>query len=197
MSLFHIIKQDQAPKIVKLITEISRGDFVKYEFNHEYGILEVDRVLYGPVFYPVVYADMPGTWNVHDGDPLDAVIYTSGNIIPGAMVYGRVIGLLEMIDDGEIDHKIVCVNDRDPRYKHVNHVNDLSEYERKDLVTFMETYKYAQKGPDAVKIPGFQGPDEAYKFIEECQQEYIKIFGDMSDDSGCECGGDCGCGSHN
>ena len=57
----------------------------------------------------------------------------------------------------------------------------------------METYKYAQKGPDAVKIPGFKGPEEAYRFIEECQQEYVKLFG-IQDENDCECGGDCGCG---
>jgi inorganic pyrophosphatase len=62
MNHFHDIKQDKAPEILKLLTEISKGDFVKYEFNREYGILEVDRVLYGPVHYPVVYADVPQTW---------------------------------------------------------------------------------------------------------------------------------------
>jgi len=69
MNLFHAIKQDMAPEVLKLLVEISRGDFVKYEYNNEIGVLEVDRVLYGPVHYPVVYTDVPGTWNIHDGDP--------------------------------------------------------------------------------------------------------------------------------
>lgn len=197
MSLFHTIKQDQAPKIIKVITEISKGDSVKYELNHEHGVLEVDRVLYGPVHYPVVYADMPGTWNKHDGDPLDVVIYTSGNIVPGVLVYGRVIGLLHMIDNGEEDHKIVCVNDRDPRYNHVNTVDDLLEYERKDLVTFMETYKYAQSGPGSIEVPGFAGVEEAYEYIKECQQEYKKLFSqeDNSNEQQNSCGNECGCGN--
>lgn len=176
MSLFHKIKQEKAPEILKVIVEIPRGDFVKYEYNHEYGVLEVDRVLYGPVFYPVVYCDVPGTWNKHDGDPLDAVVYTSGNIVPGALVTARVVGLMEMVDNDEIDHKIITVNEKDPRYKHIQDINDLPAYELKDLQTFMETYKYAQSGPGSVKVPGFKGKEDAYKFIREAMDEYNTKF---------------------
>lgn len=176
MNMFHDIDQKDAPKLLRLIVEISRGDFVKYEYNHEYGVLEVDRVLYGPIHYPVVYTDVPQTWNEEDGDPLDAVVYTSGNIVPGALVYGRVIGVMRMMDNGEGDDKIICVNDKDPRYKDVHHVDDLKEFERKDLQTFMETYKYAQTGPGTVEINGFDGPEDAYKVIEDSMAAYKKKF---------------------
>lgn len=176
MSLFHTVQQKNAPKELKLIVEIAKGGFVKYEYNHEYGILEVDRVLYGPVHYPVAYCDVPQTWNVHDGDPLDAVVYTSGDIVPGCLITGRVVGVMEMIDNGEMDSKIICVNEKDPRYKHVQSYTDLPEWELKDLKTFMETYKYAQTGPGTVQIPGFKGPEDAYKLIEESMAEYKKKF---------------------
>lgn len=175
-ALFHRIKQDKAPEVIKVIVEIQKGDHVKYEYDHESDILVVDRVLYGPVYYPAVYADVPGTWNINDGDPLDAVVYTSGNIVPGVMMYGRVIGMMEMIDNGEIDHKIITVNDKDPRFKHVNSIEDLPPYEIKDLQTFMETYKYAQTGPGTVQIPGFKGKEEAYEFIRQSMEEYKKKF---------------------
>jgi inorganic pyrophosphatase len=176
MNFFHDIKQDKAPQFLKLLVEIAKGGFVKYEFNHTYGILEVDRVLYGPTHYPVTYCDVPGTWNIHDGDPLDAVVFSSGDIIPGCMVHGRVVGMMEMIDNGEKDSKIICVNDKDPRYKHVQTFKDLPEWELKDLKTFMEIYKYAQTGPGTVQVPGFLGPDEAYKFIDECIKAYKEKF---------------------
>jgi len=175
-NLFHDVIQKDAPKILKLIVEISKGDFVKYEYNHEYGVLEVDRVLYGPVHYPVVYADVPQTWNSADEDPLDAVIYSTGNILPGSLVTGRVVGVMGMVDNGEEDSKIICVNAKDPRYDHVQTVNDLPKYELKDLQTFMETYKYAQTGPGTVKITGFKGPEEAYKLIEESMKAYKEKF---------------------
>ena len=178
MSLFHIIKQDKAPSTLKLLVEISKGDFVKYEYNHEYGVLEVDRVLYGPVHYPVAYCDVPQTWNEDDGDPLDAVVYTSGQILPGSLVTGRVVGVMLMEDNGEEDSKIICVNAKDPRYEHVNDVNDLPPYELKDLQTFMETYKYAQTGPGTVKINGFKGKEEAFALIKEAMDAYKAKYPD-------------------
>ncbi len=175
-SLFHLVKQEKAPAELKLIVEIAKGDFNKYEFNKEYGVLELDRVLYGPTFYPVNYCDVPNTWNDGDNDPLDAVLFSTGPVQPGVLATGRVIGVMEMEDNGEIDHKIVCVNKKDPRFEHVKHVDDLTPYEKKDLKTFMEIYKIAQTGRDSVKVGEFKGPEEAYKIIQEALEVYQRKF---------------------
>lgn len=176
MSHFHIIKQNKAPEELKLIVEISKGDSNKYEYNKDYGIIELDRVLYGPAHFPVNYCDVPGTWNTDDNDPLDAVIFSTYPVVPGAMATGRVVGVLEMIDNGEKDYKVVTVNAKDPRYEHVNHVDDLTPYDRKDIKTFFETYKIPQTGPGTVEVGEFLGPQEAYKLIEESIAEYKKKF---------------------
>lgn len=176
-SHFHTIPQEDAPKKINLVVEISKGEsFNKYEYDQELGILKFDRALFSPVYYPVNYCDIPGTWNSSDGDPLDAVIYSSGPIHPYILVKGRVIGMMEMIDNDETDHKIVCVADKDPRYKHVTHVDQLTEFERKDLQTFFETYKHVQTGPGTVKVGRFLGPEEAYKVIEEAVKAYKVKF---------------------
>lgn len=175
-SLFHKIQQDKAPEKLSLIVEISKGDYNKYELNHELGILELDRVLYGPLFYPVNYCDVPGTWNNGDNDPLDAVVYSTGPIIAGALVTGRVIGALEMIDNDEVDHKIICVNDKDPRYNHVQELDDLTPYELKDLQTFFELYKIPQTGKDSVKVGKFLNKTETAAFIQECVDTYKTKF---------------------
>lgn len=176
-SHFHTIPQNKAPQVLNLIVEIQKGDFIKYEYDHELGILVCDRVLYGPIHFPVNYCDVPQTWNAHDDDPLDAVVFTKGNIVPGAMVKGRVIGVMEMVDNGEKDHKIITVNDKDPRYEHVKDINDLRPWDKKDLQTFFETYKYAQTGPGTVKIGEFLPKEEAYKLIEESMKAYKQKFG--------------------
>lgn len=199
MNIFHLVKQKDAPKKLILIVEIQKGDHLKYEFNKDYGVLELDRVLFGPNFFPVAYCDVPNTWNKHDGDPLDAVFYTTGYVKPGVIVHGKVIGVMLMEDNGEIDHKIITVNDKDYRYKDVNDIDDLPSYEKKDLQTFFETYKIPQTGPGTVKVLGFKGKDEAYKIIEESLKDYQEKFGenDKEGDSDCCCGGGCGCGGHN
>lgn len=178
MSLFHSVKQSKAPDQLSVIVEISQGDYNKYEYNHELGVLELDRVLYGPLFYPVNYCDVPGTWNDGDGDPLDAILFSSKPIVPGALVTGRVIGALEMIDNGEVDHKIMCVNAKDPRFEHVHAVEDLTPYQRKDVQSFFELYKIPQTGRDTVKVGKFMSKEEAAGFITECIDAYAKKFGD-------------------
>jgi inorganic pyrophosphatase len=175
-SHFHTIPQKDAPKILNLIVEIEKGGHIKYEYNHELGILECDRVLYGPIHFPVNYCDVPQTWNVHDGDPLDAVVFTKGSLIPGSLVKGRVVGVMEMVDNDEKDYKVITVNDNDPRYDHVKTVDDLADWDKKDIKTFFETYKYAQTGPGTVKVGNFLGLDEAYELIEESIKDYKKKF---------------------
>jgi len=178
-SLFHKVQQEKAPETLFLLVEISQGDYNKYEYNHDLGVLELDRVLYGPMFYPVNYCDVPGTWNEGDGDPLDALLFSSKPIIPGALVTGRVIGAMEMIDNGEIDHKIVCVNAKDPRYDHVKKIEDLTPYQRKDVVTFFELYKIPQTGKDTTKVGKFMDFDETAAFIKKCIDAYEEKFGKM------------------
>jgi inorganic pyrophosphatase len=176
-SHFHTIKQDRAPEEIALIIEIQKGDVNKYEYNHELGILELDRVLYGPTHYPVNYCDIPGTWNVDDNDPLDAVVFSTAKLVPGTLVWGRVVGVMEMEDNNEKDPKIICVTSQDPRYDHIKSVDDLAPYQKKDIQTFMEIYKIAQTGAGSVVVGEFLGPKEAYKIIESGIDEYEKRFG--------------------
>jgi len=175
-SHFHIIHQENAPEMLNLIVEISKGDANKYEYNKDYGLIELDRVLFGPTYYPVNYCDVPSTWNEGDDDPLDAVVFSTHPIVPGALFRGRVIGMMEMIDNGEEDAKIICVNDKDPRFEHITHVDQLSPYERKDIKTFMEIYKIPQTGPGTVKVGDFLGPKEAYKLIATGLKSYQEKF---------------------
>ena len=177
-SHFHTIPQDQAPEILNLIIEIKKGSVSKYEYNHEYGILELDRVLYGPTHYPVNYCDVPGTWNMADDDPLDAVVFSTAELLQGTLVKGRVIGLMEMEDNKEKDPKVICIALGDPRYGHVKTTDDLIPFERKDLKTFMEIYKYAQTGPGTVKVGNFLSPEEAYKIINQSIEGYKEKFGE-------------------
>ena len=175
-SHFHSIPQDKAPEILNLIVEIRKGESNKYEYNKDYGILELDRVLFGPMHYPVNYCDVPSTWNEGDNDPLDAVVFSTYPIEPGALVKGRVIGVMEMIDNGEEDYKIICVNNKDPRYEHIMHVDELAPYDKKDIVTFFETYKIPQTGKDTVKVGKFLGPNDAYEHIKKAMDVYKKKF---------------------
>ena len=50
---------DNAPIIVNALIEIPMGSKVKYELDKKSGLMMVDRVLYGAVYYPANYGFIP------------------------------------------------------------------------------------------------------------------------------------------
>ena len=175
-SIFNKIKQDKAPEVLNVVIEISKGDFNKYELNKDYGILECDRVLYGPTAFPFNYGDVPQSWNTPDNDPADALVFSTYPLLAGSLIKARVVGLVKMIDNDEEDFKIVTVNSKDPRYDYIQDITDFPEWAMKDTKTFFEIYKYAQTGPGTVKIPAIVGKTEAMKFVEKVLLDYKTKF---------------------
>src|SRR5689334_1113431 len=92
---------------LKVQIEIPEGSNVKYELN-EAGELEVDRVMPTSMRYPMCYCGVPKTLG-EDGDPLDALLFISKDIVPGAVIKAKLIGVLEMEDEEGVDHKLVVV----------------------------------------------------------------------------------------
>jgi len=61
-------------KEINVLLEITCGDSVKYEYDKDYGMVMVDRILKTPMPYPFNYGLIPQTWNEFDNDPLDVII---------------------------------------------------------------------------------------------------------------------------
>ena len=60
------------------------------------------------VAYPYPYGFVPGTRG-EDGDAVDCFVLTATPLRSGAIVECEPIGLIEQIEDGEIDHKVLAV----------------------------------------------------------------------------------------
>ena len=52
------------PNIVEVVVEIPRGSRNKYEYDHDRGIIRLDRVLYSSMHYPTDYGFLPGTFEL-------------------------------------------------------------------------------------------------------------------------------------
>lgn len=128
--------------IVKILVEIPKGSHQKYEVNEETGKIELDRTIYGPVVFPFEYGHIEDTL-AEDGDPLDALIITNEATFPGCVVKSKVIGMVEMEDEGGIDNKIIAVPDEkiNPAFKDINDINDLTEFQKNQIKEFFEIYK--------------------------------------------------------
>ncbi len=162
---------DESPRIVNAIIEIPRDSQLKYELDKESGILKLDRFLYSAVYYPGDYGFIPQTlWE--DGDPMDIIILTNKPVYPLTLVSARVIGVIRMIDNSELDDKIVGVYDRDPRYSEYTGLKDIPKHVVAELKHFFETYKELQLQSKQVSVPEILDKEKAWEDIEISEEKY-------------------------
>jgi inorganic pyrophosphatase len=137
---WHISIGDTAPEIVRAVIEIPKGSRMKYELNKQTGLLQLDRVLYSSIYYPMNYGFVPQTY-FEDGDPLDILVMCAFDIQPLSIVDAKIIGMMHMEDENGIDDKIISVAAHDPAYHHIDDLSDIPEYHMNELKHFFEGYK--------------------------------------------------------
>jgi inorganic pyrophosphatase len=128
-----------------VIVEIPEGSQNKYEIDPKTGLLYLDRVLYGSVFYPLTYGFIPSTL-ADDGDAVDVMILMTSPVPPLTVVKCRAIGIVDMVDSGDRDFKIIAVPTVDPRFDDVNDLSQIPQHKVKDIVDFFENMQKFKKG---------------------------------------------------
>ncbi len=174
MNLLHEITAGKnAPHIINVIIEIPKGSKNKYEIDKETGLIALDRALHTSQDYPFDYGFMPQShWA--DGDPLDVVVLTTYALAPGVLVKVRPVAIVHMIDDGESDAKVIAVPDKDPRWDHVQDLEDINKHTIKEIEHFFLTYKQIQE--KEVTIDGIGDKDEAIAAVIKSQELYKETF---------------------
>ncbi|MEM1239969.1 MAG: inorganic diphosphatase [Cyanobacteria bacterium P01_H01_bin.26] len=153
------------PGLINVLIEISGGSKNKYEFDKDINAFALDRVLFSSVQYPYDYGFVPNTL-ADDGDPLDGMVLMDEPTFPGCVIAARPIGMLEMIDGGDRDEKILCVPDKDPRYVGVKTLDDIASHRLDEISEFFKTYKNLEK--KVTEILGWKGLDEVQPLVEKC-----------------------------
>ncbi|WP_156965236.1 inorganic diphosphatase [Pontibacillus litoralis] len=156
-------------KIIDVFIEIPTGSQNKYEFDKEKGVFKLDRVLYSSQFYPAEYGYIDDTLAL-DEDPLDALVLATNPTFPGCVIESRVIGFLNMIDDGEEDQKLLAVPTEDPRFKDVYTLEDVPQHKLEEISHFFKTYKDLQG--KKTEIGDWEGVEAANKLIDDCLKRY-------------------------
>ncbi len=155
------------------IIEIPNGSRAKYELHKASGLLMLDRVLYSAMYYPANYGFIPQTYG-EDNDPLDILVLSKIDVVPLCIVPARVIGMMEMIDNGERDEKIIAVAAGDPSLGHLHDIGDLPDHLISELRNFFEDYKKLEN--KTVEVDEFQDKAVAIKIIEEAFERYKEYF---------------------
>lgn len=153
------------PGLINVLIEIPAGSKNKYEFDKDLEAFALDRVLYSSVQYPYDYGFVPNTL-ADDGDPLDGMVLMDQPTFPGCVIAARPIGMLEMIDGGDRDEKILCVPDKDPRYAHVKSIDDIAPHRLAEIQEFFATYKNLEK--KVTEILGWKNVDQVMPLVEKC-----------------------------
>ena len=157
---------------ILIFIEIPKNSKVKFEFDEKLKAIKLDRVLYGPNYFPFEYGFIKETLG-EDGDPLDCVLISSESTFPGCLVEARPIGILEMEDEEGIDNKILAVplEKIDPNFKEIKDLSDLPSHLKIKIKEFFETYKRLE--PEKwVKLRDFKRREEAEKLIEEAKKKF-------------------------
>lgn len=164
----------QAPALVNALIEIPEGSRAKYEVDKETGLLRLDRVIYSSFHYPINYGFIPQTLG-QDHDPLDILVICSQTIHSLCLVEAKVIGNMQMIDQGQKDDKIIAVAAHDPSVSHYSRMEDLPQHFLIELKNFFEQYKVLEN--KKVEIDNFQDQLTAYEVIRQAIDFYQVTYG--------------------
>ncbi len=156
-------------KKITMVVEIPKGQSNKYEYDLITKNITLDRVLYGANVYPGEYGFIDETLD-YDGDCLDVISLITYPTLPGCRIVVRVLGIIKMIDDGDIDTKIIGVVDEDPRWSHIQSIDDVPQAYLDEFIDFFKNYKNLQH--KKVEIHGIDGIEAAITEIEECTARY-------------------------
>jgi inorganic pyrophosphatase len=141
--------------------------------DKETGLLKLDRVIYSSFHYPINYGFIPQTLG-QDGDPLDILVFCSQAIQPLCLVEANVIGNMQMVDQGQVDDKIIAVAAKDPAVNHIKSVKEFPPHIIAELRNFFEQYKVLEN--KKVIIDNFQDKETALKVIDDAINFYKQNF---------------------
>src|SRR3990167_6406543 len=134
MNLWHDIEPG-TKETMNVIVEINKGSKNKYEIDKSTGLIALDRVNHSAQDFPFDYGFLPRSlW--YDKDALDVILLTTHPLMPGVLVRARPIALMNMIDGGSGDDKIIAVPVGDPRFDTIQNLSDINPHTLKEIEHF-------------------------------------------------------------
>lgn len=173
-NLWHdFIPGPDAPDVIYVVVEVPKASRNKYEYSKDAGTIALDRVLYSPLHYPGDYGFIPRTY-FEDGDPTDVLVMTNQPTFPGCIIKARPIGMFKMIDNGELDYKVLAVPADDPSFNEYWDVSNIPQHFPKEVGHFFMVYKDLQGA--TVTNEGWAGVQEAKAEIRRSMEKYKQEF---------------------
>ncbi|XP_034044344.1 inorganic pyrophosphatase 2, mitochondrial isoform X2 [Thalassophryne amazonica] len=124
------------------------------------------------------YGALPQTWEdpshtdeetkcCGDNDPLDVCDIGTQVCSSGQVIQVKILGILAMIDEGEMDWKVIAINAEDPDAKIINNIDDVYKCRPGHLEATVEWFR-------KYKVPDGK-PENRFGFNEEFQDKDFAV----------------------
>jgi 3'-phosphoadenosine 5'-phosphosulfate synthase len=189
------LESTSAPGAYQMVVEIPRGTTSKLEVQkalpgnpimHDSKKGKVREYTYGLTFFN--YGLLPQTWEdpahklgnyTGDNDPLDIIELGARPRRVGEVVPVKILGNLKLIDQGELDHKIIALALDDSKAGVINSIADL-EQQLPDvlpaLVDWLKMYKTTDgKGINVLLSDEPDTAEQAKAVVADCHQAWKRL----------------------
>lgn len=164
---------------INVVIEIPSGTHNKFEVSKKSGQIVQDvenglprKIKY--IGYPGNYGMIPRTLlsinDGGDGDPLD-VIVLGEQLQKGSIVEIKLIGILKMLDNGEIDDKLIAVRVNNSIFSSVTSFNELKK-SYQGVIEILEIWFTNYKGSKKIAVRGFENEQKALEIFKSACQQY-------------------------
>ena len=171
---------------INAVIEIPSGTNDKFEVSKETGQIVQDiedglprKIKY--IGYPGNYGMIPKTLlspeTGGDGDPLD-VIVLGEQLQKGSVVEIKLIGILKMLDEGEVDDKLIAVMVNNSIFSDVNSFNELKK-SYQGITEILEIWFTNYKGSKKIAVHGFENEQKALETFKSARDQY-KLYNDKN-----------------
>ena len=166
---------------INAVIEIPSGTHDKFEVSKETGQIVQDiedglprKIKY--IGYPGNYGMIPKTLlspeTGGDGDPLD-VIVLGEQLQKGSVVEIKLIGILKMLDKGEVDDKLIAVMVNNSIFSSVDSFNELKK-SYQGITEILEIWFTNYKGSKKIVLNGFENEQKALEIFKSAREQYKK-----------------------
>jgi inorganic pyrophosphatase len=184
VSPWHDMPLELEGGLFNMLTEIPKMTFKKMEVDTKAAGNPIKqdekkgkaRLYHGPIFWN--YGCLPQTWEdpnhkgdadvggaFGDDDPVDVVEIGAASLEMGSFTPVKVLGCLSMIDDGELDWKVIAINAADEHAAELNDVDDIEKFYPGTVSGIREWFRW-YKTPDGKPVNGFGHGERALNAAE-------------------------------
>ena len=153
---------------LNVVVETPKGQRNKIKYDEKRGIFRLAKVLPAGAVFPFDFGFVPSTVG-GDDDPLDVLLLMDEPVVPGCLVFARLIGVIEaeQTQDGTTkrNDRLLAVAVESKAHADVKSLDDVSDSLLDQIEHFFISY-HAIEG-HTYKPIGRHGPDRAEKIVRE------------------------------